>query len=75
MGIKNQINLTPTGKKRTMWIADKEGRIKMKDGKPEQRIVDVLMARNIYKNTLKTLLRAGPDAIEAFLNVPGPKGA
>jgi hypothetical protein len=70
MGIQNQLTLVPSGKKKAMWMVDKTGQLIMDNGKPKQQIVDIMIARNIYKNTVKTLLRAGTDAIDAFLNVP-----
>lgn len=72
MGVKDEISFTPSGKKRKTLKFDENGSLVLKDGKPEVIEVDMPIAQNILRRTVKSLRKQELSVIEAFLNIEIP---
>ena len=71
MGVKNEIQMIPSGKRIRRPILDDKGQLQTNEqGHVRMEIVDILRASNIFRNTVRTLRNGPPEQMMAFLNLP-----
>lgn len=76
MGVKDEITFIGSGKYRTYYRKDEKGQIIMekKDGKsvPKEFKVEMPIAMNVLRRTVRELRNSPVDVINAFLRMPLP---
>ena len=74
MGIENKLQIVPSGKRVRILELDAKGQPQVgTDGKFKTIVVDRMIGKNVYKNTVRTVRNLPLNRIEAFLNAPEPK--
>ena len=77
LGVKDEVTFIGSGKIRKFYKKDEKGQYIMekdKDGKqkPKEHDVEMPIAMNVLRRTVRELRNQTPGAINAFLNMPVP---
>lgn len=72
LGVKDEITYIPSGKKIKIPVIE-NNQIKVKDGQPVMQEIDVPVAMNALRRTVRNLRNGPVDQIEAFLSIPVPQ--
>jgi len=69
LGLEDKIVMVASGKKVRVLQRDDKGMVVVENGKPKFTEGDVPRASNVFRRTLKDLLKQNADVIESFLNM------
>lgn len=72
LGVKDEITFIPSGKKIKVPVIE-NNQIKVQDGLPVMQELDVPLAMNALRRTVRNLRNAPIEQIEAFLSLPVPE--
>jgi hypothetical protein len=72
MGVKDETNFIGSGKIRQFHKKDDKGKIIMDGGKPKLFDVEMPIAINVLRRTVRELRNSHPDVINAFLSMETP---
>lgn len=71
MGVKDEINFVGSGKMRKFFKKDeKTGKIIMENGKPKEFELEMPIAINVLRRTVREMRNQHPDVINSFLSMP-----
>lgn len=73
MGIKDEITMVPSGKKRKVMRLDDTGRPVVENGKIQTEDQDIMRAQNKLRSTVRNLRKQPEEVILAFLNMESPE--
>lgn len=72
MGVKDEITFIGSGKIRKFFKKDETGKLIMEGGKPKEFEVEMPIASNTLRRTVRELRKQDLDTISAFLNMQTP---
>ncbi len=72
MGVKDETNFIGSGKIRKFYKKDEKGKLIMEGGKPKEFEVEMPIAINVLRRTVREMRNSEPDVINAFLGMETP---